>query len=160
MGLFRDKAGTEESGRGGGPDPYDLQRFVRAQAADYERALAEIRSGRKRSHWMWYIFPQFAGLGSSWTSQQYAINSLAEATAYLVHPVLGPRLVSCAEAVLGLEGSSAREVFGSPDDMKLRSSATLFASVSPADSVFHRIIDKYFDGTPDARTLGLIGHNR
>ena len=106
-------------------DPHDLSRFVQAQAADYARALDEIRSGRKRSHWMWYIFPQFAGLGSSPTSRRYAIKSLAEAEAYLRHPVLGPRLRACAEAVLAVEGRSASEIFGTPDDMKLRSSATL-----------------------------------
>jgi uncharacterized protein (DUF1810 family) len=139
------------------PDPHDLARFVQAQEGDYERALSEIRSGRKRSHWMWYIFPQYDGLGFSPTSRRYAIKSLAEARAYLGHPVLGPRLVECAEAALGVEGRSAYEVFGSPDDMKLRSCATLFARVSPAGSVFQRLLDKYFQGQPDARTLRLLG---
>jgi uncharacterized protein (DUF1810 family) len=156
MGVFPDNAGTGGHGPDAASDPYDLHRFVAAQSADYERALAEIESGRKRSHWMWYVFPQFAGLGSSRTSHQYAIKSVAEAKAYLAHPTLGPRLVSCAEAALTLEASSARDVFGSPDDLKLRSSATLFASVSPEDSVFHRVIDKYFQGTPDHRTLRLL----
>lgn len=137
-------------------DPHNLQRFVVAQQRDYDQALAEIRSGRKRSHWMWYVFPQFAGLGMSATSQHYAIQSLAEAEAYLAHPVLGPRLVECAEAVLAIDGRSALEIFGSPDDMKLRSCATLFAHVSPAGSAFHRVIDKYFDGQPDDKTLSLI----
>src|SRR5689334_5126168 len=114
---------------------YDLARFLHAQEHDYQQALAEIRSGRKRSHWMWYIFPQFDGLGFSATSKHYAIKSIAEADAYLRHPILGPRLVESLEAVLNVEGRSAIEIFGSPDDMKLRSSATLFASVSPAGSV-------------------------
>ncbi len=138
-------------------DPYDLGRFVEAQRGDYERALAEIRGGRKRSHWMWYIFPQYAGLGSSSTSRRYAIKSAAEAEAYLRHPVLGPRLVECAEAVLDLEGKSASEIFGSPDNMKLKSCATLFAHVSPAGSVFERVIQKYFPEGRDAETMRLIG---
>jgi uncharacterized protein (DUF1810 family) len=138
------------------PDPFGLQRFVDAQEDDYDRALREIRNGRKQSHWMWYIFPQFAGLGMSPTSQLYAIGSLAEASAYLAHPVLGPRLVECADAALAHRDRGALEVFGSPDDMKLRSSATLFAAVSPAGSAFHRIVDQYFGGDPDERTLALI----
>src|SRR6187200_1370842 len=108
-------------------DPYDLDRFVRAQERDYEQALSEIRSGQKRSHWMWYVFPQLHGLGFSSTAQKYAIRSVAEAEAYLRHPILGPRLVQIAEAAAGLESRSAVEVFGSPDGMKLRSCATLFA---------------------------------
>jgi len=137
-------------------DPFDLNRFARAQEADYERALAEIQSGRKRSHWMWYIFPQFAGLGLSALSQRYAINSLAEARAYLAHPVLGPRLTEIAVAVLNVQGRTAHEIFGSPDDLKLSSSATLFALVSPADSVFQRILDKYFDGSRDEKTVAQV----
>jgi uncharacterized protein (DUF1810 family) len=137
-------------------DPYNLARFVEAQRRDYERALSEIEAGRKQSHWMWYIFPQFEGLGSSPTSRHYAIRSEAEAAAYLAHPVLGPRLIECAEAVLGVEGRSAHDVFGSPDDMKLRSSATLFASVSSDNSVFHRVLEKWFDGKPDAHTVRLV----
>ena len=125
------------------PDPYDLNRFLQAQKNDYQRALSEIRNGRKRSHWMWYIFPQYDGLGFSSTSKRYAIKSVAEAEAYLRHSVLGPRLVECAEAVLGVEGRSASEVFGSPDDLKLRSCATLFAAVSPAGSVFERVLEKF-----------------
>ena len=112
-------------------DLHDLNRFVQAQENDYERALSEVRQGRKRSHWMWYIFPQFDGLGFSQTSKRYAIKSVAEAKAYLSHPVLGPRLLECFEAALSVEGQSAYEIFGSPDDMKLKSCATLFASVSP-----------------------------
>jgi uncharacterized protein (DUF1810 family) len=137
-------------------DPHNLNRFVKAQEGDYERALTEIRSGRKLSHWMWYIFPQFEGLGFSSMSRQYSIKSVAEAAAYLNHPVLGPRLVKCAEAALGIETESAYEVFGSPDDMKLRSCATLFAGVSPRGSVFERLLDKYFQGKRDDETLRLV----
>jgi uncharacterized protein (DUF1810 family) len=106
---------------------------------------------------MWYIFPQIEGLGFSPTSRHYSIKSTDEAAAYLAHPVLGPRLKACAEAALSVEGRSAHEIFGSPDDRKLRSCATLFASVSPAGSVFHRVLDKYFQGKQDRKTLGLIG---
>ena len=141
-------------------DPYELDRFVRAQGPQYDLALAEIRSGRKRTHWMWYVFPQFEGLGMSAMSQRYSVKSAAEAAAYLAHPVLGPRLVSCAEAVLGLEGLSAFDVFGSPDDLKLRSCATLFAHVSAPGSVFHRILDKYFNGHGDDPTRKLIDDRR
>jgi uncharacterized protein (DUF1810 family) len=137
-------------------DPYRLDRFIEAQEGDYENALAEIRAGRKRSHWMWYVFPQFTGLGSSPTSAHYAIKSREEAKQYLAHPVLGRRLVECAEALLGIDNRSAHEIFGSPDDMKLRSSATLFASVSPDGSVFQQIIDKYFEGNSDVRTIELM----
>ena len=137
-------------------DHSDLNRFLAAQEGIYGEALAEIRAGRKRSHWMWFIFPQFKGLGFSATTQHFAIRSAAEARAYLAHPVLGPRVIECAEAALAIEGRTAREIFGSPDDLKLRSSATLFASVSPDGSVFHRLLDKYFDGQPDRRTLELL----
>jgi uncharacterized protein (DUF1810 family) len=137
-------------------DPWNLERFVSAQAGDYEGALEEIRQGRKRSHWMWYVFPQFAGLGESAMSRRYAIRSAAEASAYLSHPLLGPRLIACAEAVLAVDGRSARDIFGSLDDLKLRSCATLFAAVSPPDSVFQRIINKYFDGRGDSLTLRLM----
>src|SRR5262249_50248906 len=118
-------------------DPFDLERFVQAQEGDYKQALSEVRSGRKLSHWMWYIFPQIEGLGSSSMSRRYSLKSVEEAKAYLGHPLLGPRLVACAKAVVDVHGRSAREIFGSPDDMKLRSCATLFASVSPEVSVFH-----------------------
>ena len=138
-------------------DPYDLRRFVDAQANVYERALSEITSGRKQSHWMWFIFPQMEGLGISSISKRYAIRSVAEARAYLAHPLLGPRLLACAGASLAVHTSSALELFGSPDDMKLRSCATLFASVSAEGSVFSQLINKYFDGKPDDRTLQLIG---
>lgn len=137
-------------------DPYDLTRFVDAQRGLYEQAYAELVSGRKRSHWMWFVFPQLAGLGFSAMSQRFAIKSREEAAAYLAHPVLGPRLASCADAVLAVEGRSARDIFGSPDDAKLKSSATLFAAVSPAGSVFERLLAKYFSGERDERTLELM----
>lgn len=137
-------------------DPYHLNRFVQAQSNTYERALTEVKSGRKRSHWMWYIFPQFEGLGFSATSQRYAIKSIAEAEAYLSHPILGSRLLECAEAVLQIEGRSAHEIFGSPDDLKLRSCATLFATVSPAGSVFDQLLDRFFQGERDPKTLRLL----
>ena len=136
-------------------DLYDLTRFLLAQEADYDRALSEIRSGRKQSHWMWYIFPQINGLGFSSTSRHYAIRGLAEAKAYLEHPVLGPRLLECGEAVVSVEGRSATEIFGSPDDLKLRSCATLFARVSQPGSVFERLLGKYYQGKPDERTIQL-----
>ncbi len=138
-------------------DPFNLSRFVQAQENDYEQALAEIRSGRKRTHWMWFIFPQFDGLAFSSTSKHFAIKSLEEARAYLAHPVLGARLLECTHAVLRVEGRSAQEIFGSPDDLKLRSCATLFAQVSPSGSVFERLLEKHFQGSPDAKTLELLG---
>ena len=137
-------------------DPYDLSRFLRAQEPIYGLVLAELRSGRKRTHWMWFVFPQLAGLGSSPIAQNYAIKTLDEAEAYLAHPVLGPRLTECAEAVLGAKGLSAEDIFGSPDDLKLRSSATLFAHVSPLGSVFERVLERYFPDGPDQRTLRLL----
>lgn len=137
-------------------DPHDLNRFVEAQQGDYERALSEIAGGRKRSHWMWYIFPQIDGLGFSSISRHFSIKSIEEARAYLDHPVLGPRLLKCAEAVVGVEGQSAVEIFGSPDDLKLKSCATLFASVLPAGSVFERLLAKYYEGTRDEKTLRLL----
>jgi uncharacterized protein (DUF1810 family) len=137
-------------------DVYDLARFFKAQEGTYHRALAEIRRGRKDSHWMWFIFPQLGGLGRSPVSQLYAIKSVDEAKAYLAHPLLGTRLLECTEAVLAIAGRSAEEIFGTPDDFKLRSCATLFAAVSPPDSVFHRIIDKYFAGESDSVTQALL----
>jgi uncharacterized protein (DUF1810 family) len=141
-------------------DPYNLARFLQAQEHDYDQALAEVRAGRKHTHWMWYVFPQFKGLGSSPTSMHYAIKSAQEAAAYLAHPVLGPRLLEGAEAALRIEDRSALEIFGSPDDMKLRSCATLFAYVSSDGSVFHRIIDKYFRGERDELTIHLLASSR
>jgi uncharacterized protein (DUF1810 family) len=137
-------------------DPYDLNRFVRAQEDEYARALAELVSGRKRSHWMWYVFPQFDGLAFSSTSKLYSIKSVAEAKAYLAHPILGPRLLECAEAVVRVEGRSATEIFGSPDDLKLKSCATLFGSLLPPGSVFDRLLAKYYGGGRDGKTLDLL----
>jgi uncharacterized protein (DUF1810 family) len=145
-----------DAGRSAG-DPYDLSRFVHAQAGAYERALAELQSGQKRTHWMWYIFPQLDGLGFSATAKRYAIKSVDEAQAYLAHPILGPRLQQCAEVVLRIEGRSATAIFGSPDDWKLRSCATLFALVSPPGSVFDRLLGKYYRGERDTKTLQLLG---
>ena len=141
-------------------DNYNLNRFLQAQENTYQTALAEIRNGRKRSHWMWFIFPQVAGLGFSETSQFYAIKSIAEATAYLSHPVLGKRLVEISEALLTIDGKSANQIFGSPDDMKLKSSMTLFAAVSDKDSVFQKVLEKYFDGQEDSKTLHLLKINK
>ena len=141
------------------PDGYNLTRFVQAQEDDYAQALSELRSGRKRTHWMWYIFPQLDGLAFSATSKQYAIKSIQEAKAYLDHPILGPRLLECAEAILHVEGRSVAEIFGSPDDLKLRSCATLFACVSPPGTVFTRLIEKYYQGERDEKTLRLLGMN-
>jgi uncharacterized protein (DUF1810 family) len=137
-------------------DSHDLDRFVKAQISSYKDALAELRAGRKRSHWMWYIFPQFAGLGVSSTSQKYAIKSIDDARAYLAHPVLGPRLAECCDAVLAIEGRTAYEIMGTPDDLKLRSCATLFGRVVPAESVYERVLERYFQGAPDEATLRLI----
>lgn len=139
-------------------DPHDLARFVEAQEGVHDRALTEVRAGRKRSHWMWFVFPQIDGLGFSSTARRYAIKGRAEAEAYLAHPVLGPRLVACAEAAAAVPPPAlALDVFGSPDDLKLRSSATLFAAVSPAGSVFERVLDRYFGGERDPATLRLLG---
>ena len=138
-------------------DPFDLSRFTRAQQGIYDSVLAELRSGRKRTHWMWFIFPQIAGLGHSPTSQHYAIKSSEEARQYLKHSVLGARLLECAEAVLAVEGRSVSDIFGYPDDMKLMSSMTLFASVAEnPHSVFIQVLEKYFQGKQDDRTLQLL----
>ncbi|PTQ76278.1 uncharacterized protein (DUF1810 family) [Nitrosomonas oligotropha] len=137
-------------------DPYELDRFIQAQTQDFEIALTEIYSARQRSHWMWYIFPQFAGLGFSAISQCYAIRSAAEARAYLNHHILGARLIQCIEALLAIDGRSAHEIFGSPDDMKLKSCATLFASVTPKGSAFECLLEKYFQGERDQQTLSLM----
>lgn len=138
-------------------DPFDLHRFVAAQADSYGDALAEVTAGRKQSHWMWYVFPQLAGLGHSDMARRYAIRTPEEAAAYLAHPVLGTRLVEISEAALAVTGRSAHAIFGSPDDLKLHSSATLFAGVSPAGSVFHRLLERFFAGKPDDRTQALLG---
>ena len=140
----------------GPDDPFDLHRFVAAQETVYPRALAELRSGAKRSHWMWFGFPQIDGLGYSSAAKRYAIQSGDEARAYLAHPVLGTRLRECAEALEGVTGRSASEIFGFPDDLKLKSCATLFAAVSESPSVFDRVLAKYFRGERDGKTLKLL----
>ncbi len=132
---------------------FDLKRFTEAQERDYESALAEINSGRKRSHWMWYIFPQIQGLGFSSISKYYAINNGDEAMAYLEHPVLGKRLVDICNALLSLEGNNATLIFGSPDDVKLKSCVTLFATLPGADDVFRKVLTKFFAGKEDQATL-------
>jgi uncharacterized protein (DUF1810 family) len=137
-------------------DPYGLARFVTAQEPVLDRVRAELRRGRKASHWMWFVFPQVAGLGSSPTAQHYAISGLDEARAYLAHPVLGPRLRECAELAAEVEAGSAADVFGYPDDLKLRSSMTLFARAAPDTPVFTAVLDRYFDGEPDPATLELL----
>ena len=139
-----------------GSDPYNLGRFVHAQASVIDDVLTELEAGYKQSHWMWFIFPQIRGLGRSPVSIEYAISGRPEATAYLQHPVLGPRLKECTQLVLGLENRSAAEIFGSPDDMKFRSSMTLFSQVSIDDDIFQRALQKYFDGVADKLTLNLL----
>ena len=136
-------------------DPHDLRRFVDAQRDTCQQALSEIRAGRKQSHWMWYVFPQLHGLGFSATSRRYAIRDIAEARAYLDHPVLGPRLVECFEAVLASD-QSARDMFDYPDDMKLQSCATLFAAVAPDVELFQRVLTDKFAGQRDERTLEFL----
>ena len=135
---------------------FDLSRFTTAQAGVYQQALAELRAGDKRSHWMWFVFPQIAGLGASATAQRYAIASIDEARAYLADPVLGPRLIECASALLAVEGRSAEQILGFPDDLKLRSSMTLFARAAPEIEVFQQVLDHYYDGKPDPQTLNKV----
>lgn len=137
-------------------DPHNLERFVTAQAAVYSTVLAELKAGRKRSHWMWFVFPQLAGLGRSAMARQFAIASLDEAAAYLAHPVLGARLRECSTLLAQVDGRSAHEILGDPDDMKFHSSMTLFAHAGPGDSVFRQCLDKYFGGVADSATLALI----
>jgi uncharacterized protein (DUF1810 family) len=135
-------------------DPFDLRRFVTAQdsGGTYERAVTELRAGRKASHWMWFVFPQIAGLGYSPTARVYAITSLDEAMAYLSHPVLGPRLTECAAILTGLPGRTAEQVFGEVDALKLRSSMTLFMHAAPDEALFRQVLEQYFDGIPDSAT--------
>ncbi len=133
-----------------------LERFVSAQQPIYAQALAELRAGRKRTHWMWFIFPQLRGLGSSAMAERYGLDGRGEAEAYLEHPVLGSRLRECTAAVNGLHGTTIAEVFGAPDDLKFRSSVTLFAAVDAPGSIFHHSIAKYFHGAGDERTLRLL----
>jgi len=137
-------------------DPYDLQRFVDAQADVYDDVLDELRAGRKASHWMWFVFPQLRGLGHSPTAQRYGIASLDEARAYLAHPLLGERLRECTGLVLRVEGRSAHAIFGSPDDMKFRSSMTLFDVAAAGEPLFADALRTYFEGAPDRRTLELL----
>ena len=140
-------------------DPFELQRFVAAQNGIYDVALEELRRGSKRSHWIWFIFPQVAGLGSSAMSERYAIKSKREALAYLNHPILGARLKECTNALLAVAGRTAEDVMGRPDDLKLRSSMTLFAAVSAAGSPFHEILERYFSGSCDDRTIDYLARD-
>lgn len=134
----------------------NLERFIDAQKVDYQIALSEIKNGRKRSHWMWYIFPQIQGLGFSELSKLYAIKDLSEAEAFLQHPLLGSRLVGICNELLALEGNDAHAIFGSPDDLKLKSSMTLFSAVNNPNPVFQLVLDKFFNGTNDNQTLQII----
>ncbi|MGH7969631.1 MAG: DUF1810 domain-containing protein [Limisphaerales bacterium] len=138
------------------PNPFNLIRFLDAQEGIYSQALGEIRAGCKESHWMWFIFPQIDGLGRSSTAKFYAIRSRAEAKAYLEHPILGKRLIECSTALLHISGRSASEILGFPDVLKLRSSMTLFATVSQPDSVFAQVLDRYFAGERDPKTIELL----
>jgi uncharacterized protein (DUF1810 family) len=149
-------------------DPYHLQRFLEAQSSTYQQARAELAAGQKRSHWMWFIFPQIQGLGSSSMAQRYAITDLAEATAYLAHPVLGPRLRECTSLVNAVERRSIEAIFGYPDDLKFHSSITLFAEAASRgksasneeDAVFAQALAKYFGNKPDQRTLSIVAASR
>jgi uncharacterized protein (DUF1810 family) len=139
-------------------DPFDLERFVRAQSGGFDGVLRELRGAHKTSHWMWFVFPQVAGLGHSWTSQQYAISSLDEARAYLVHPLLGPRLRECAGLVLRAPAdATAASIFGSVDALKLRSSMTLFLRAAPDEPAWQAVLDRFYGGVPDPRTDELLG---
>jgi uncharacterized protein (DUF1810 family) len=142
---------------GGSPTTDDLERFVAAQRTGYDRVLAELRAGRKTGHWIWFIFPQVAGLGRSETSRYYAIASLDEARAYLAHPVLGPRLRECAGLLLATQGRTASDILGELDAMKVRSSMTLFERAAPVEPVFREVLDRFYDGIGDAATDELIG---
>ena len=138
-------------------DSFDLNRFILAQKQDYSIALDEITQGKKYSHWMWYIFPQIKGLGRSHIAQKYAISNVEEAKAYLADSVLGARIVECCEVLLNLDSSyTASDIFGFPDDLKLKSSMTLFAKASEKDSVFHQVVNQYFDGEFDSKTIDLL----
>jgi len=137
-------------------DRFNLQRFVEAQDPVYERVLAELRRGRKTSHWMWFVFPQISGLGVSGMSRRYSISSLAEARAYFRHPVLGPRLVECAQLVMAVQGKTVYDILGSTDDLKFRSCMTLFSRAAEDPGVFEQALNKYFSGEPDALTLERI----
>jgi uncharacterized protein (DUF1810 family) len=140
----------------GNPEPYNLDRFVEAQASNFDDALAELRAGQKQTHWSWYVFPQVRGLGSSPTSVRYAIGSIAEATAFLAHPVLGSRLRQCVKAMLTHRGLDARQILGDIDAQKFRSCLTLFLQVAPSEQLFSDALTRYFDGAPDAATLSIL----
>jgi uncharacterized protein (DUF1810 family) len=137
-------------------DPYNLNRFLESQDRVYSNVLSELKSGNKQTHWIWYIFPQLSGLGRSPTSQYYAIKSKPEAVSYLNHPILGARLKECTEILLGIENKTAREILGRPDDLKFRSSMTLFAYISGPGSVFEKVLEKYFHGDRCHRTLSFL----
>jgi uncharacterized protein (DUF1810 family) len=137
-------------------DPHDLHRFVQAQQDTYAQAVDELTDGRKTSHWMWFVFPQLRGLGRSPMATKFGIASLDEARAYLAHPLLGARLQACTRLTLRIDGRSINAIFGSPDDMKFRSCMTLFHRAAPQEAIFAEALQKYFDGTPDARTLELL----
>jgi uncharacterized protein (DUF1810 family) len=147
---------SQAGGRQQVPDPFDLQRFVEAQSSTYARALSELRQGAKRSHWMWYIFPQLRGLGQSAMSHKYGIASMEEAHAYLAHPLLGPRLIECTELALNANAASAAAIFPFPDDLKFHSSMTLFAQAGTEARVFSAALEKYYGGEPDRETLRLL----
>ena len=138
------------------PDPFDLQRFVDAQARVYDTVLDELRDGRKRSHWMWFVFPQLRGLGSSPTAVRFSISSIDEARAYLAHGLLGPRLRECTGLVAAIDGRTAEEIFGWPDDMKLRSSMTLFARAADDNAAFVEVLEKFYGGEEDSATLARL----
>jgi uncharacterized protein (DUF1810 family) len=138
------------------PTENNLKRFLDAQETSFQNALSEIKNGRKQSHWMWYIFPQIEGLGFSELSMFYAIGDIDEANQYLEHPVLGSRLIEISKALLTIEGKSANQIFGSPDDTKLKSCMTLFSSLKNTDPVFHSVLDKFFNGDKDQKTLQII----
>jgi len=138
-------------------DPFDLNRFVGAQSGTYDLALAELRNGRKDGHWIWFIFPQVAGLGMSSMSQAYAVTGIDEARAYLAHPLLGPRLRACFDALLAVDGRTADAILGAVDAIKVRSSATLFARADPSDPRFQAVLDRYYGGAADVRTVELLG---
>ena len=140
-----------------GVDPFNLERFVEAQAPVIERVRAELRAGRKRSHWMWFVFPQVTGLGNSAMAARYAIGSLDEARAFLAHPVLGARLRECTRLVLDVQGRSVEAIFGHPDDLKFHSSMTLFAQAAPDERVFFDALAKYFGGARDEATIAVLG---
>ena len=135
---------------------YNLSRFLEAQNKDYSRALGEIKNGRKQGHWIWYIFPQISGLGLSVTTQFYAIKDLNEASAYLQHPVLGSRLILISQALLSVEGKTAQQILGNPDDLKVKSSMTLFSLLPQPNPVFQAVLDKFYGGIQDKKTISIL----